>query len=298
MGFGCWGIGGVSEGAPLAYGPTEDSISIAALKRALELGMNFFDTSGLYGNGHSEELLGQHVSSHPNVVIATKAGYVLGGQSDFSSDHLLKSLTESLSRLRLDTISLFQLHDPPASALTDKLWSFLDSLRDQGLIRQIGVSLRGPDDGLKLVGQSPVDAIQVNFSLVDQRARCNGLLELCGQHKVSVIARTPLCFGMLTGAPAEVHRLDHRTRWGPQQLELWHSGIQRCRELYPHYPGTEAQMALAFCLSYPEISVTIPGMLTTEQVEENVASLGLPLDPAARHEFEKLYENTEFMLSK
>ena len=131
IGFGCWGIGG-SRGSVPAYGDTDDAASSAALERALELGINFFDTADLYGGGHSEELLGRTFEGRrERVILATKAGMVdASGQVGLSPDSLRRSLAASLKRLRTDYVDLFQVHSPPLSELRG-CTEVIDSLHDR-----------------------------------------------------------------------------------------------------------------------------------------------------------------------
>ena len=118
IGFGTWGIGGVTPG-PTSYGPTDDAISLQALKQALDIGINFYDTSNVYGRGNSEELIGQAFKTdREKVIIATKVGLIdYESPSNFSSDYMRDSLENSLKRLKTDYIDLLQLHNPPLNII-------------------------------------------------------------------------------------------------------------------------------------------------------------------------------------
>lgn len=284
IGFGCWGIGGHRQDSPPAYGVTDDGESVRALECALERGVNFFDTSGLYGGGHSERLLGEVTRGH-DVILASKAGYAdaVGGQC-FALDYLEGALAASESRL--GRVDLFQVHDPPAPVLKDDaFWEALLAWRQAGRFRYLGVSLRRPADAFEIVGRVPLDAAQLNFSLVDQRARLEGVLTACSQ--LTVIARTPLGFGYLAGAQA-LSPVDHRLRFSAGQRELWESARGRFSALLEG--PSPAAKALRYCLSYPEVSVVIPGMLTREHVVENLGALTAPpLSLEARSAVEALY---------
>jgi aryl-alcohol dehydrogenase-like predicted oxidoreductase len=306
IGFGGWGIGGSGNGA-LAYGPTEDSESKLALRRAFELGVNFYDTSDFYGFGHSEELIGEALKEvRSQVIIATKVGLVdpIGAQ-DFSPHHIRQSAEGSLRRLQTDYIDLYQLHSPSMDVLgqDDQILAVLHSLQTEGKIRTLGISVRSPDDGLVAVTRFGFQAIQVNFNLVDQRAAVNGLLTLCEKQDVGVIVRTPLCFGFLTGqysAADPFDPFDHRSRWSPEQVQRW-------AEAYPLFSSvlikremqTQAQFALRFCLSYQSVSTAIPGMLTREHVEENVLASNLGgLSQNELLPIMKIYQENQFFLGK
>ncbi|MBI3513722.1 MAG: aldo/keto reductase, partial [Proteobacteria bacterium] len=181
IGFGSWGIGGPSPGAT-SYGPTDDAVSLRTLARALERGITFFDTSNAYGNGHSEELIGQAFRHRrASVVIATKAGFPRFDQEpDFTPDHLRRSLEGSLRRLQTDHVDLFQLHSPPIALVLDDA-AILETLRAlvrEGKARAFGISVRAPEDGLIAIRELGVPVIQANLNLLDQRAIGTGLMAL------------------------------------------------------------------------------------------------------------------------
>jgi len=278
IGFGAWGIGG-NVGGAVAYGPTDDRASEAALRRAVELGVNFFDTAAFYGCGHSEELLGRTLARvRDQVILATKVGIVdPTGRQDFSPEHLRGSLEGSLRRLGTDRVELYQLHSPPIAALTDdeRIVSTMESLVRQGKARAWGISARSPDEALQAVELWPVACVQANLNLLDQRALENGLLDLCVTRGVGFVGRTPLCFGFLTGRYEDIQfeADDHRRRWPPEQIRRWGDAWRLfAARLIERQAQTPAQLALRFCLSHPGVSTVIPGMLTIEHVEENVGA--------------------------
>ena len=279
IGFGAWGIGGVVKDAS-AYGQTDDRVSRRALEAAFEAGVTFYDTAALYGYGHSEELIGETLKSvRDRIIISTKAGFVdFSGKQDFSPAYLRSSLEASLKRLQTDYVDVFQLHDPPIELLEDDdtIMSTLKSMRSAGTIRVIGVSTRTPADSLIAVERLGFKAVQINFNLVDQRALEIGLLPACRKHGAGIIVRTPLCFGFLTGkyVVGEDYAVgDHRRRWRSEQIELWARACNLFTAETAHKDKqTNAQVALRYILSFGEVSTTIPGMLTDEQVAENVVS--------------------------
>ena len=305
IGFGAWGIGGVANGA-VGYGPTDDQQSCAALRRAFELGVTFYDTADIYGFGHSEELIGAALTPvRSRIVIATKVGF-LGpdGPQDFSPRHIRDSLEASLRRLRTDYVDLYQLHNPPTDHLVKdpEILDSLSALRRQGKVRAIGVSVRSPEDALVAIRRLGFSAVQVNFSMVDQRARANGLLALCAQEDVGVICRTPLCYGFLSGEYSPDRKFDasdHRARWPMEQLARWAEAPGLFAEAVVRTNETPAQTALRFCLSYPSIATAIPGMLTVAQVDENIGASALgPLPDAALAAVEAVYQSHEFFVGK
>lgn len=303
IGFGAWGIGGTTRRAA-AYGPTDDQESLRALAGAVELGVTFYDTAALYGEGHSEVLLGAALRAvRSRVVIASKVGYLdSAGTQEFSPAHLRASLEQSLRRLQSDYLDLYQLHDPPRALLErgEALRAVLDAFQREGKIRAAGVTVRDPADAVTAVRHFGTRCLQVNFNLLDQRARDQGLWELCRAAQVGVIVRTPLCFGFLTGAYAEDRAFDaqdHRSRWSPRQRALWAKAHEVFSPIRQHQVQTPAQFALRFCLAYPEISTVIPGILTAGQIEENAAASQLgPLPEADRQAVEQEYQQHQFFL--
>jgi aryl-alcohol dehydrogenase-like predicted oxidoreductase len=292
----------------VSYGPTDDNQSRRALRRAYELGITFYDTSDLYGFGHSECLLGEVFKDvRDRVVIASKVGFLGSyGPQDFSRAHIRRSIEKSLRRLRSDYLDLYQLHNPPVRLLKEdaSIMETLLLLKREGKLRAIGISTRSPAEGLTAVADlAGVQVLQVNFNLVDQRALESGLFERCLQEGVGVICRTPLCFGFLTGKYASDSRFDtsdHRSVWSADQVKRWAEAAWMFETaVADRTRQTQAQVALRFCLSYAAVSTVIPGMLTSEQVEENVLASELgALSEIERREMERIYLQNTFFVSK
>jgi aryl-alcohol dehydrogenase-like predicted oxidoreductase len=302
IGFGAWGIGGPSPGAT-SYGPTDDAVSLRTLARAFEQGITLFDTSNAYGNGHSEALIGQAFKHRrADIVIATKAGFPRFDQEqNFSPDQLRSSLEGSLRRLQTDHVDLFQLHSPPIALLHDdpEILATLRSLVQEGKTRAFGLSVRAPEDGLVAIRELGFPVIQVNHNLLDQRAVENGLLALAEAAGVALIARTPLCFGMLSGGvPVDSNfgPQDHRSRWPRAQIERWLDGSRRFVDAIAAGDRvTPAQVALRYCLSHAAVAAAIPGMMRPQEVDENAAASALgPLAPPAIAEIARIYADSDF----
>ncbi len=304
IGFGAWGIGGVSKNT-LSYGITHDSESKNALQQAFELGITFYDTADLYGNGRSERLIGTVFKKRrKDIVIASKVGFLNSrGDQDFSIKHLKQSIHGSLKRLQTDYLDLYQLHNPAIDLLekNEAMIDFLKKLKKAGKIRAFGISLRSPEDGLKAVQTFGFKVVQVNFNLVDQRALQSGLFDLCEKENVGIICRTPLCFGFLTGdysGNEHFGKQDHRSKWPPKQIKRWAGAYQLFRSgASGKNKQTDAQVALRFCLSYRAVSCVIPGMLTTQHVCENCPASRLgPLTKKERAGIEKIYQENSFFI--
>jgi aryl-alcohol dehydrogenase-like predicted oxidoreductase len=306
IGFGAWGIGGPSPGTT-SYGPADDGLSRRTLDRAFERGVTFYDTSNAYGNGHSEELLGQAFQSRRDrVVIATKAGYPrFDLDQDFSPEYIRRSLEGSLQRLGTDYVDLFQLHSPPLALLQGdpEILETLRQLEREGKIRAWGVSVRAPDDGAALIEQLGVPVIQVNLNLMDQRAVEIGLLSLAQLHRIGVIARTPLCFGMLSGhvtTDTLFDPRDHRSKWPKAQIARWIEGSRQfVGAVATSDRSTPAQVALRYCLSHPAITSAIPGMMRPEEVDDNAgASTAGPLNEVQMAEIARIYGSENFFVGR
>ncbi|WP_413204346.1 aldo/keto reductase [Rhodospirillum sp. A1_3_36] len=306
IGFGCWGIGGRTPGQT-SYGATDDSQSLRTLERARERGITFFDTAPVYGAGHSEELVGQAFagSKRDGLVITTKGGCkTYEDPLDFSIPSLERGLEESLRRLKTDHVDLFLLHNPPPERMLegDDLRALADRWKAEGKIRAFGSSVARPADGeAALKGLAP-DALLVNFNLVDQRCDGLGLLDAAWEAGCSLIARTPLCFGFLAGS-LDTSSLfpegDHRAKWSEEIKAKWIAeGRAMVDAARIDAGGTQAQIALRFCLWHKAMCSAIPGMLSPSEVDENAdaASVLPPLSSAAVERMRGLYQDESFSI--
>ena len=302
IGFGAWGIGGSIEG-DLSYGATSDTQSQGALERALEAGVSFFDTAPAYGNGHSEELIGKVLKRHRSgVAIATKGGIErFETAPDFSSAALTEGLEGSLRRLNTDYVDLYQLHNPPPDLIhePERLQELFASWASAGKIRALGISVKSPEEALLAIDRFELATVQVNFNLIDQRCLETGLFATAMARGVSIIARTPLCFGFLTGlysSDTDFPPGDHRNRWPAKQIDLWAGALDNFRDVISrHGANSPAQFALRYCLSYDAVATTIPGMLNVEHVNDNCgASDSGPLPDSDRAVLEEIYQSNSF----
>jgi len=291
IGFGAWGIGGIQW-----LGGTDDE-SLRALDRALELGVNFIDTALAYGDGHSEQLVGQMVRRSPEkVYVATKvppknriwpAAPGTPISDVFPYDYVIQSTETSLKNLGLETIDLQQLH-VWTDAWTDRdEWRrAAEDLKRSGKIRAFGMSLteHDPDSGPGVIRTGLVDAVQVIYNIFDQSPERN-LFPLCEERNIGVLARVPLDEGGLTGTITE------GTEFDPKDFRAWYfRGNDRKRQVVEHVAalkrdlagvdGSLPEIALRFCLSHPAVSTVIPGMRRVKTAESScsVSDRG-PLDP-------------------
>lgn len=304
IGFGAWGIGGLTAGQT-SYGDTDDRTSLEALRCALDCGITFFDTSGAYGNGHSEELIGRAFGdARQKVVLATKAGYESWDRPpDFSPDAIVASVDRSLGRLRTDYIDLLQLHNAPLDVLGHpEVQRVLERLVVQGKILNWGISAKSPGEALEALKAASVPVIQANFNMMDVRAVTSGLLEQVRHSQVGFIARTPLSFGFLSGVIGRDTAFppgDHRSGWPHRQLENWIDGAAELLGAVSAAPGQAAvHAALRFCLAFAEVSSVIPGILTSREAAENAAASALePLPPRYVAEVLEINRNRQFFVA-
>lgn len=286
IGFGAWAIGGT-------WGPVDDRESLAALHRAVDQGINFFDTADVYGDGRSERLLAQlRRERSETLYIATKAGRRLDPHvaAGYDRRNLTGFVERSLRNLGTDTIDLLQLHCPPTEVYyTPEVFGVLDELAKEGKIRHYGVSVEKVEEGLKAIEYPNVQAVQLIFNLFRQRPAALFFSE-AKRRQVGILARVPLASGMLSGkmTPATTfHPGDHRAfnRQGEAfdrgetfsgvDFDLGLRAVEELRPLVP--PGTTmAQFALRWILMFDAVTCTIPGAKNPAQVEENAAAADLP----------------------
>lgn len=292
IGFGAWGIGG-------DWGGADDTAAKAALERAFDLGVTFYDTAYVYGDGHSERLIGDTFADRRDrVVIASKVPPqtyrwpVTGNDAileTFSGAWIVECTEKSLRRLKTDYLDLQQLHAwAPEYVEIDEWYGALMKLKDQGKIRAFGVSVNDwdPYGGVGLVESRRADSIQVIYNIFEQRPE-EALLPAARQHNVGIIVRVPFEEGLLTGTMRPGHEFapgDWRREWLTE--ERLEEAAERVDALKPYLSDDApdlATLALKFALSDPAVSTVIPGMRRPEHVEANVrASDGRPLPASTR----------------
>lgn len=292
IGYGMWGMGG--------WTGSDDEQSRRSLQRAVDLGCNFFDTAWGYGEGHSEELLGQIVQANPgrklfsatkmppkNMMWPSRREYT--AEDCFPPDHVEKYVHESLNNSGLDSFDLMQFHTWEDSWLSDSRWANkLNDLRSQGLIHAIGISINRwePWNGVEAVRSGLIDAVQVIYNIFDQNPE-DELFPACKEMDVAVIARVPFDEGSLTGNLTKDSSWpddDWRsTYFVPENLE---SSVDHAEALKPLIPTgmTMPEMAMRFILNNEVVSTIIPGMRQLRHVEMNIETSDFGPLPAELHE--------------
>lgn len=305
IGFGAWGIGGRTPGAT-SYGATDDAVSRRALDEAFDRGITFYDTASVYGDGHSEALIGECFQRRRSaIVIATKAGITTSFRGyDFSPPALRASLEGSLRRLQTDYVDLLQLHNAGPDVILGQphVVDLLNRFVAEGKIRAFGFSTPAPEDAIPLVDIPGTACFQVNCNLLDWRAIEAGLFDRARSGNIGIIARTPLAFGFLAGGldkDTVFTADDHRSKWPRARMAAWIEAADRIvADLdIPDDPQSRAVLALRFCLSFEAVASVIPGMLSPAQVLANVAAgAAEPLDPSVIRRIRTVYRQYEAQL--
>jgi len=284
--FGAWAIGGT-------WGDVKDDESLGALHRALDLGVNFFDTADVYGDGRSERLLAQlrRERSEP-FYVATKAGRRLDPHiaSGYNKKNLAAFVERSLKNLEVESLDLLQLHCPPTEVFyMPEVFDALDDLVKAGKLKYYGVSVEKVEEALKAIEYPNVQTVQIIFNIFRQRPSDLFFGE-AQRRKVGILARLPLSSGMLSGKmnrESEFHKDDHR-QFNRQGASFdrgetfsgldYEIGLRAVEELRPLVPAdmTMSQMALRWILMFPAVTCAIPGAKRPAQVEENLSAADLP----------------------
>ncbi|HKW99230.1 MAG TPA: aldo/keto reductase [Bryobacteraceae bacterium] len=283
IGYGAWGIGGG------LWAGADDQKSLDALHHAIELGLNFIDTALAYGNGKSEELVGQVVRDFGHkIYVASKvppknqlwpARPGIAISEVFPYDHIVKSTESSLQNLRFETLDLQQLHVWNPEWIDRDEWKrACDDLKRSGKVRAVGISINDhqPDSALDLIKTGLIDTVQVIYNIFDQSPERN-LFPLTMEKNIGVIARVPLDEGGLTG------KIDENSEFDPAEFRARYFRGDRKKQVAEHvsaiqhelgiHNGNMPEVALRFCLSPPAVATVIPGMRSRRNVDFN---LGIP----------------------
>jgi aryl-alcohol dehydrogenase-like predicted oxidoreductase len=277
IGFGGWAIGGHG------YGKVDDKESIEAVKKALDLGINFFDTADVYGFGHSEEILAKALGVKRNdVVIATKFGvnWDSNGRTfkDCSSKRMSQALEDSLRRLRVCTIPLYQIHWPDLLTPFEETMGALLKCQRDGKIKYIGCSNFNEDSIRELQKLGRVESLQFKYNLLDRFVE-KKIFSCCQEYEMSFMVHHPLARGFLSGKYKPGHIfLDNDTRnrslyFSEDKLDEKMRLVNMTRAMGERYGKTPSQVALRWILGNPMVTCVVVGSKNMNQVEENVGSV-------------------------
>ena len=287
VGFGAWAIGG--GGWEFGWGPQQDDQSVAAIQRAVELGVNWIDTAAAYGFGHSEEVVGRALAGvEARPYVFTKASLLEGpGRRVVHSlkrDSILREAHASLKRLGVDAIDLYQIHWPIPDEDIEEGWSAFAELKEQGLVRHIGVSNFDAEQLRRIQQVAPVETLQPQYSLIEREIE-GEILPIAERDGIGVIVYSPMSSGLLTGAmtreriaglPDDDWR-KHDDRFREPELSRNLALVERLGVVAERHGTVPGTVAIAWTLSNPAVDGAIVGFRSPEQVDPLIDAANLEL---------------------
>lgn len=291
IGFGCWAMGG-------GWGKTDDNESIAAARRALDLGINFFDTADVYGFGHSEEVLAKALGKNrKNAIIATKGGLVWDDHGCLfragSRHHLINAVEASLKRLKTDYIDLYQIHWPDPNTPLEVTMKVMDELVKSGKVRFIGVSNFTRKQIKECLNVRQINSLQPPYNMFMRDVEKD--FSFCKKNKIGIVTYGPLAYGLLTGKFTKETKFPD-TDWRSGKLfpdpgdwqahiDIFHGShfkrnlgiVEKLKKIAQGLGKTVGQLSIAWVLSNPEVTSAIVGAKRPSQLEQNVGGAGLKI---------------------
>jgi aryl-alcohol dehydrogenase-like predicted oxidoreductase len=297
IGFGAWAIGG--GGWAAAWGPQDDDEAVGAIRRAVELGVNWVDTAAVYGLGHSEELVARALKGVPEAdrpFVFTKCSLVWDEEGSISNvldkDSVKRECEESLGRLQTDVIDLYQIHWPRPDEDIEEGWEALVELRDEGKVRHIGVSNFDVSQMERIGKIAPVETLQPPYNMLNRGVE-EEILPYCAEHDIGVIAYSPMRSGLLTGkmTPERVANLPSDD-WRRNADDFQEPRLSRnlalvglLEEIGAKHGRSPGEVAIAWTLRLPAVSAAIVGGRRPDQVDGIIGAADLPL---SENELEKI----------
>jgi aryl-alcohol dehydrogenase-like predicted oxidoreductase len=289
IGFGAWAIGG--GGWAAAWGPQDDDEAVGAIRRAVELGVNWVDTAAVYGLGHSEELVAQALKSVPESerpYVFTKCSLVWDGGGDISNvlekNSVKRECEESLRRLQTDVIDLYQIHWPRPDEYIEEGWEAMAELKDEGKVRHIGVSNFDVSQMERIGEIAPVETLQPPYNMLNRGVE-EEILPYCGENDIGVIVYSPMRSGLLTGkmTPERVANLpsddwrrnaqDFQEPRLSRNLEL----VELLEEIGADHGLSPGEVAIAWTLRHLAVTAAIVGGRRPDQVDGIIGAAELRL---------------------
>ncbi len=283
IGLGTWAMGGDE------WGPSEDPESIEVIRHAVALGVDVIDTADVYGAGHSEELIREAVGDMESVRIVSKVGWDIysdpsaagGAGQNFEPHYIEHALRESLRRLGRRTVDVYLLHDPSLDVIQDgSAFDFLKRFKSEGLIGAAGISVGSEEEALAAI-RAGAQVVELPFNAVRSWA-AGRTFAAAEREGVGIVAREPLERGLLSGKYTRSSTFragDHRRDKGESWIHKAEPAIERVSRLGKDLGVTSAQVALAFVLAHPAVSVVIPGARDRGQLEQNLGAASIAFGP-------------------
>lgn len=302
VGFGSWAIGG--SGWQFAWGSQNDEDSLAAIHRALELGVNWIDTAAVYGLGHSEEVVARALASWPGPrpYVFTKCGLRWDAQGQthraLTAASIRRECEDSLRRLKVEAIDLYQIHWPVEDTKElEEGWSAMAQLKREGKARWIGVSNFNVEQMQRAQAVTPITSLQPRYSVVHPDIESE-ILPFCLREGIGVIAYSPMAAGLLTGAMtreriAKLPEDDWRKRdpdFNEPRISANLAVVERLRAIGKRYNCSPGAVAIAWTLRHPALTGAIVGARRAQQVDEVVAAAGIHLTQSELEEIEMAAE--------
>jgi aryl-alcohol dehydrogenase-like predicted oxidoreductase len=297
VGLGAWAIGG--ESARFGWGPQDDQDSIAAIHRALELGVNWIDTAAIYGFGHSETVVGQALKGRRHeVILATKCSQVwdetMTVTQSLARESIRRECEASLKRLQTDVIDLYQIHWPNDSEHLEEGWEEIGRLIDDGKVRYGGVSNFHFDMTFMQRAQKvrAISSLQAPYSIL-RRYPEGEPFAYCREHRIGLLAYSPMQAGLLTGKfdKRRIAATDWRNaakEYADTNLLINLAFVEQLRPIAAKYGKTVAQLAIAWTLRRPEMTSAIVGARRPSQIEETVGGAGWTIEPDDLQQMDRL----------
>lgn len=306
VGLGTFALGGPWE---VGWGPQDDGDALGAIQEALDLGVNWIDTAPIYGCGHSEELVGRVLRESPHQpLIATKCGILWDRHRCkipcLKADSVREECHNSLKRLGVDVIDLYQMHRPEPNEDIEQAWEAMARLQEEGKVRHLGVSVFTVEQMERLQSIAPIDSLQPCYNLLHREIE-GEILDYCRDHHIGVLAYSPLARGLLTGT-FNAQRLgqlpedDHRLRLPDFQEPLFSATLDLVEQLESVARSlrcTVAQLAIAWTLARPKITSTIVGARRPGQISETAAGGDIELNQDVLHEIDDLLTRRQQQLT-
>lgn len=299
-GFGAWAVGGKWD---WGWGAQDDAESIAAIHRALDLGINWIDTAPAYGLGHSEEIVGKAIKRRQDqIYIATKCGLVWEGRSDGTVGNRLKGWSvrqeaeNSLRRLGVDVIDLYQVHWPNPDEDIEEGWTEIARLVEEGKVRYAGTSNFSVEQLKRVQKIHPIASLQPEYSMLERSVE-KELLAFCAENQIGVIAYSPMASGLLTGKytratlesiAADDWRRKYSEHFREPALTANFALVEKLVEIARRYHRTAGELAIAWVLRRPEVTAAIVGARRPGQIEEIAPASDWQLSAEVIEEIEDL----------
>ena len=299
IGLGTWAMGGGAW--KFGWGPQDDQASIDSIHRALDVGINWIDTAPIYGHGRSEQVVGQAIKGRrESIIIATKCGRIWDEGSteigkSLKRDSIRQEVENSLRRLDINEIDLYQMHWPQPDEEIEEGWQTMSTLVKEGKVRYVGVSNFSLDQLKRIQNIHPVTSLQPPYSMLRREVE-NEILPYCHENNIGVIAYSPMQAGLLTGKfdrqrAAELPTSDWRSRnpyFTEPQLSINLDTVDKLRKITSEIGITLAQLSLAWVLRRTEMTSAIVGARHPKQIEETAAASDIQLSQEHIDQIERI----------